>query len=73
MIIDAFSYFNERELVQLRIKYLSELIDKFVIIEADHSHQGKKKDWNFESLLNNELKSFKEKIVYHKLKIDIEL
>ena len=44
MIIDAFSYFNEREIAQLRVKYLSELIDKFVIIEADHSHQGKKKD-----------------------------
>jgi len=72
MIVDAFSYFNERELVQLRIKYLSELIDKFVVIEADYTHQGKKKDWNFEGLLNNELKSFKEKIVYHKLKIDLD-
>ena len=27
MIIDAFSYFNEREIAQLRVKYLSELID----------------------------------------------
>ena len=43
MIIDAFSFFNEKELVQLRIKYLYQLIDKFVIIEADHTHQGKKK------------------------------
>ena len=71
MIIDAFSFFNEKELVQLRIKYLYQLIDKFVIIEADHTHQGKKKDWNFENILNNQLKKFKDKIDYHKIKIDL--
>ena len=27
MIIDAFTFFNEKELVELRIKYLNELID----------------------------------------------
>ena len=71
MIIDAFSFFNEKELVQLRIKYLDQLIDKFVIIEADHTHQGKKKDWNFENILNNQLKKFSDKIDYHKIKIDL--
>ena len=72
MIIDAFSFFNEEELAQLRIQYLDQEIDKFVIIEADHTHQGKKKEWNFEKLLNNQLKRFKEKIEYHKLKIDLD-
>ena len=72
MIIDAFSFFNEEELAQLRIQYLDQEIDKFVIIEADHTHQGKKKEWNFEKLLNNQLKRFKDKIDYHKLKIDLD-
>ena len=52
MIIDAFTYFNEKELVELRIKYLNESIDYFVIIEADHTHTGKEKQWNFPEILN---------------------
>ena len=44
MIIDAFIFFNEEELVKLRLSYLNQVIDKFVIIEADHTHQGKKKN-----------------------------
>ena len=72
MIIDAFIFFNEEELVKLRLSYLNQVIDKFVIIEADHTHQGKKKEWNFEKLLKNELKKLTNKINYHKLEIDID-
>jgi len=72
MIIDAFIFFNEEELVKLRLSYLNQVIDKFVIIEADHTHQGKKKEWNFEKLLKNELKEFSDKINYHKLEIDVD-
>ena len=72
MIIDAFTFFNEKELVQLRIKYLSDLVDYFIIVEANTTHTGKKKDWNFESILKNELKDFSYKIKYHKIKIDLE-
>ncbi len=72
MIIDAFIFFNEEELVKLRLSYLNQVIDKFVIIEADHTHQGKKKEWNFEKLLKNELKEFSDKINYHKIEIDVE-
>ena len=71
MIIDTFLYFNEKELAELRIKYLNDYVDAFVIIEADVTHQGKKKEWNFESLLNDNLKNFSQKIRYHKLKIDM--
>ena len=72
MIIDAFIFFNEEELVKLRLSYLNQVIDKFVIIEADHTHQGKKKEWNFEKLLKNELKEFSDKINYHKIEIDVD-
>ena len=43
MIVDTFLYFNERELVELRIKYLDRVVDLFVVIEADVTHQGKSK------------------------------
>ena len=29
MIVDAFTFFNEKELVELRIKYLSDIVDYF--------------------------------------------
>ena len=72
MLIDSFLFFNEYELVELRIRYLEEIIDVFVIVEANITHQGKKKDWNFPDILKNELKEFSKKIQYHQLKIDTE-
>ena len=49
MLIDSFLFFNEAELVELRIKYLNKIVDYFVIVEANITHQGKKKDWNLKS------------------------
>ena len=70
MIIDTFLYFNEKELADLRIKYLKDEVDLFVIIEANITHQGKPKEWNFENILNTKLLPFKNKIKYHKLTIE---
>ena len=72
MLIDSFLFFNETELVELRIKYLNKIVDYFVIVEANITHQGKKKDWNFSSILKNNLKEFSNKIQYHQLNIDPE-
>ena len=71
MIIDSFLYFNEKQLAELRIKYLIDVVDCIVVIEANVTHQGKAKKWNFPILLENELKEYKKKIKYHQLKIDI--
>ena len=70
MLIDAFLYFNEKELVELRIKYLEDVIDFFVVVEANITHQGKKKNWNFSEVLKNNLKKFSNKIQYHQLDIN---
>ena len=70
MLIDSFLFFNEKELVELRIKYLEKIVDIFVVVEANITHQGKKKEWNFPDILENNLKDFKNKIQYHQLKID---
>ena len=69
MLIDSFLFFNETELVELRIKYLNKIVDYFVIVEADITHQGKKKDWNFPKILEKNLKEFSSKIQYHQLNI----
>ena len=47
MLIDSFLFFNEAELAELRIKYLNNIVDYFVVVEADITHQGKKKDGIF--------------------------
>ena len=72
MLIDAFLFFNEAELVELRIKYLDKIVDYFVIVEANITHQGKKKGWNFPKILESNLKEFSEKIQYHQLDINPE-
>ena len=47
MIIDCFSYFNEKELLELRLKLLYDKVDKFIITEADHTHKGDPKPFTF--------------------------
>ena len=48
-------------LFDLRLNILSEYVDKFIVIEAKHTHSGNKKKLNFE--INN-FKKFKNKIIY---------
>jgi len=72
MIIDAFTFFNEKELVELRVKYLNDIVDCFLIVEADFTHTGKEKKWNFPEILNNSLKEFSNKIQYHQMKVDLK-
>ena len=72
MIVDAFTFFNEKELVELRVKYLNDIVDCFLVVEADHTHTGKKKTWNFPEVLNSSLKNYSSKIQYHQMKVDLE-
>ena len=61
MLIDSFLYFNESELVELRIKYLNNIVDYFVVVEANITHQGKKKD---QLLIMGEKKAEKQTQIY---------
>ena len=72
MLIDSFLFFNEKELVELRVKYLSSVVDFFVVVEANITHQGKEKSWNFPNILKKNLNKFSSKIKYHQLNIDPE-
>jgi len=44
MIKDCFPYFNEKELLELRINLLKDHVDEFVICEADRTHSGHPKE-----------------------------
>jgi len=61
MIKDCFPYFNERELLELRINLLENQVDEFVICEANRTHSGLPKEYTLERTIE-ELKLPKHKI-----------
>lgn len=52
MLIDVFPFFNERELLLLRLSLYHEHVDKFIILEADRTHTGEYKGYNVEDILS---------------------
>ena len=60
-IYDCFQYFNEDEMVDLRLNILNEYVDYFIICESNKSHQGHQKKLNFDI---NKFPKFKSKIRY---------
>ena len=47
MVIDAVPFFNENPIWQLRHETLADVVDEFVVVEARHTHSGKRKDLLF--------------------------
>lgn len=44
-VIDYFLFFNEKELLELRLNLLKDHVDEFVISELNYTHSGIKKDF----------------------------
>lgn len=65
-IYDCFLYFQEFEILEIRLKYLYDYIDNFVIIEFNQSFSGKKKKFNLEDKLKD-LSPYLDKIFYYKI------
>jgi beta-1,4-mannosyl-glycoprotein beta-1,4-N-acetylglucosaminyltransferase len=63
MIYDCVTFFNELDLLEIRLHTLDAVVDKFVIAEATRTHTGKKKDLLFKSN-QGRFKSFLDKIIY---------
>jgi beta-1,4-mannosyl-glycoprotein beta-1,4-N-acetylglucosaminyltransferase len=47
MLFDCFTFFNELDLLELRLETLSAVVDRFVLVEADLTHQGAPKPLHF--------------------------
>ena len=60
-IYDCFQYFNEDQMVDLRMNILNDSVDYFVISESTKTHQGNDKKLNFN--IEN-FKKYKHKIIY---------
>jgi len=63
MIYDCFTFFNELDLLDIRLNILNDVVDKFVIVEATDTHQGKPKPLYYSD--NKErFKAFQHKIIH---------
>ncbi len=67
-IIDSFLFFNEIDILDLRLNILYDYVDYFVITESDTTFSGNKKDF-FYSQSKDKFEKFKDKIIYNPVKI----
>ena len=66
MIYDCFSFFNELDLLEIRLNVLKDVVDRFVLVEAGETHTGKPKPFYFEEN-RDRFAAFADRIVYRKL------
>lgn len=69
-LIDAFLFYNELDLLKVRLEYLGNRVDQFVIVESNIDFSGKEKSF----FLNDELirtLPYADKILYHREHINL--
>tara|TARA_Y100000589_G_scaffold328879_1_gene373974 strand:+ start:948 stop:1955 length:1008 start_codon:yes stop_codon:yes gene_type:complete len=67
MIIDSFLFFQEINLLEIRLEYLYPVVDKFIIVEACQTFTGEIKEFNFENNIKR-FSKYLDKIHYFKIK-----
>jgi len=65
-VYDCFTFFNELDLLEIRFEELYDVVDWFVIAEANMSHSGNPKEWILEANWDRFAK-FADKIRYLKI------
>lgn len=66
MIYDCFPFFNELDLLEIRMNVLKDVVDKFVLVEAGETHTGKPKPFYFEEN-KSRFADFADRIIYVKI------
>jgi len=62
-IFDCFTFFNELDLLEFRLKLLHRHVDHFVIAESNLTHSGNSKPYYFRES-RHRFKTWEEKIIY---------
>lgn len=62
-VFDCFTFFNELDLLEFRLKFLDPYVDYFVIAESNLTHAGQEKPYHFETA-KKRYKSWEHKIIY---------
>ena len=63
MIYDCFSFFNELDLLEIRLNTLDSVVDKFVIVESTLTHTGNPKPLYYAEN-KKRFEKFKDKIIH---------
>lgn len=62
-VFDCFTFFNELELLEFRLRFLNDHIDYFVIAESNLTHSGQEKPYLFEKS-KKRFEPWQQKIIY---------
>jgi beta-1,4-mannosyl-glycoprotein beta-1,4-N-acetylglucosaminyltransferase len=62
-IFDCFMFFNELDVLDLRLHELNPYVDYFIIIESQKTHSGKPKDLYYQNNIER-FQKFEDKIIY---------
>lgn len=62
-VFDCFTFFNEVDLLEFRLRVLNNYVDYFVIAESNLTFNGKQKPYNF-AAVKEKFKAWEHKIIY---------
>ena len=65
-IYDCFNFFNELDLLEIRLNTLYDIVDYFVIIESNLTHSGEVKPFYYEDN-KSRFEKFSDKIIHYKV------
>jgi beta-1,4-mannosyl-glycoprotein beta-1,4-N-acetylglucosaminyltransferase len=63
MIYDCFTIRDELDMLELRLSILDNIVDKFVVVEANYTHKGELKEYNYLNNVNR-FSKWEDKIIY---------
>lgn len=51
-IVDCFPYFNEKEILELRVNLLKDHVDKFIVVDSNRTHGNVEKEYSAKRLVS---------------------
>lgn len=69
-VIDAFNFFNEFDLLKIRLNYLNEVVDYFLICECSHTFTAKPKPYYLDEIIDELDDEIRKKIIRIKYEVD---
>lgn len=69
-IIDSFNFFNEFNILKLRLNYLNDVVDNFIICESNHTYSYIPKPYYLDEILDDFSEDIRKKIIRIQYNID---
>jgi len=70
-VVDSFLFFNEFNILKLRLEYLKDVVDYFLICECDHTFSGKPKPYYLDEIIHTFDEDIQNKIIRIKYQPDV--